>query len=69
MIKWTGLAPWEFEFPSPVADTDRVGGELAEGPEEGGGPPAAAGSSGHPGGDGETGPEAGEGDVGGCEVR
>ena len=35
----------------------------------GGGPPASAGSSGHPCGDGETGPEAGERDVGGCEVR
>ena len=35
----------------------------------GGGPPTSAGSSGHPCVDGETGPEAGERDVGGCEVK
>ena len=39
MIRWTGLAPWEFEFPFPgslastflVADTPLCGGRLCGG--------------------------------------
>jgi len=37
MIRWTGLAPWEFEFPSPGSLTSTFLNMLAKSPGAGGG--------------------------------
>ena len=34
MIRWTGLAPWEFEFPFSTAQLDRDFSEIPQGSKE-----------------------------------